>query len=497
MLHAHHFINYVKKETSDYVMFTALILALQFSVLKFLSYETAVEFSTAILIAFAIILFFKALLRRIHYFLMVPSSEYKYTEWITLIFMFSLGSSFLIMLGYLTFDSVLSLNGDGEKQYRIVLYSGLLVSFIIPGLISELAFQQHSGLTMVRLQRLATVVMYSGSIIIPLMYFPDPVLIMQLLILSAGLRLLIILVTLIDLQLIDFFALTSARLKMSFVQFVRLGSYDILFWVFIPVFYCFALNSLTIEFQIIFQIGFSVFVLLPVVFTQITELWSLIFKNFVRLNISSQFIDFTRHLNLLHAVVIFGISPFFLLVSFQMTGWLMGELPQLIDSVYFLTAFFFTGVSGYFLSNPSKEIVVLFNQRRELTSVLISVCIGTVISSVIFFHLLGGWGIYFGLLVGCFIYWIGINVVIQPLLGCDFKYVFPYVVLSKILLSAVVSAVAGYSVTLIPNPVFQKPGWIFFSYFCLYTVLIAYFGILKNDTGAGFFNWTRRLGNLH
>ena len=496
MLHAHHFLNYVRKTSQEYVMFTLLFLTTQICIWRKYSYEESSVIAASLLIVFVFVLFFKSLARRIFYVLMVPSSDYKHTEWTTLSFIFYVLCASIVLLGFMMNGTVIQLLGFSSSSFHIIYNSGFIASLLIPTLISESAFHQFSSSVLIFLFRLTTPLLFVSALVFPLLYSDDPVMILQLFILAAAIRMFVFLIILIDLQLIDFFSVTVVRLKNAFWQFVQTASYDAFYWLGLIIIFCSAFINVSREYQIFLTISVSFFVIIPIVASQIMEQWTLLFKNFIRLDLSGQFIDFVKYMNIWLAVILLGISPFIFLISDQSVQWLMHDIPMTIKENFIMTVIMMM-FTGFYLSNPLKEIIVMFNRKREMNSVLFSSFIASMGSCYVFALLLGSVGVIFSFIIGAFIYWIGINIIIQPLLACDFKYIFPYRSFFLIILSTIVSFFTAYSMDFIPNSLFHQVGWKFFSYFCLYIVLITYFGILKTDQSSGFLNWTRRLGNLH
>jgi len=174
----------------------------------------------------------------------------------------------------------------------------------------------------------------------------------------------------------------------------------------------------------------------------------------------------------------------------------MTDIPDTVSTQIMMVCMVLISITGYFISNPMKELIIYFGRKKEILSITLSSIAGVIISSIFFNNLIGIWGMYFSMMLGGFIYWIGVNVVIQQLLGCEFKYLFPYKVMAKIFLSGLLATASAYSVSLIPNIIFKETGWMVFVFYTTYTLMIIFFRVLKNENGVGFVNWTMRLGNL-
>ena len=496
MLHAHNFTTFIKKEIAEYSVLILLSLVSGIAVFRMFPYDTASFFNSLIILSLVVILFFKSSLRRLFYIHIYSESEYKLTESITSVFVFSLLLSLFIFIVLFFGGLFLRIYHFPEFHQSALVYFSVFLFFILPTLMTEMIFISGKNSNLTSVFRYSTLIMFISSLVFPLIYHPDLLLILQFFALTAVIRFFVFLILLFDFQMIDFFSVTLKRLRKYFVSFLDSISYDILFWLMIPVFYFSVYFNLEPEFQVIWATGFLVFAAIHFVVSEMMDHWNLIFKNFIRLDLSNEYVNYARHVNVWQCILFFATAPFLLLVSVPLTEWVMTEMPDSVPVQILAVSMGLVSVAAYFFSNPMKELTVYFGRKKELVSLTLSSIAGTVISSFFFSHLIGFWGIYFSLLLGGFIYWIGINVVVQQLLGCDFKYLFPYRVLAKIFLSGLLATASAYSVSLIPNIIFRETGWMAFVFYTTYTIMIIFFRVLKNENGTGFANWTMRLGNL-
>ncbi len=496
MLHAHNFTTYIKKEITEYLVLILLTLVSAVVVFRLFPYGTASFFNSLELLSLIVILFFKSGLRRLFYTYIYNESEYKLTESITSVFVFSLLLSLFIFIVLFFFGLFLRICHFPEFHQSALVYFSIFLFFILPTLMTEMVFISGKNSNLISVFRYATIIMFLSSLVFPLIYHPDLLLILQFFALTAVIRFFIFLVLLFDFQMIDFFSVTLKRLKKYLRSFLESISYDILYWLMIPVLYFAVYFSLEPEFQVIWTVGFLIYAAIQITISEAIDQWNLIFKNFIRLDLSNEYVNYARYTNVWQSVLFFATAPFLLLVSVPLTGWIMTELPETVPHQILVVSMVLISVAGYFISNPMKEIVVYFGRKKELISITLSSVAGTVIGSIFFYSLIGFWGIYFSILLGSFIYWIGINVAVQQLLGCEFKYLFPHRVLAKIFLSGLLAAASAYSVSLIPNIIFRETGWMVFVFYTTYTIMIIFFRVLKNENGIGFVNWTMRLGNL-
>lgn len=496
MLHAHNFTTYIKKEITEYLILILLTLIASIAVFRLFPYGIAAFFNSLVFLGFIIILFFKSGLRRIFYFHIYSESEYKQTESITSVFIFSLLFSLIVFILLFFGGLLLRIYKFPEFYQSATVYFSIYVCFILPTLMTEMTFISGRNSNLFAIFRYSTVVMFISGLVFPLIYHPDLILILQFFALTSIIRFFIFIVLLFDFQMIDFFSLTLKRFRKYLSSFLESISNDILYWLMTPVLYFVVYFQLEPEFQVIWSISFLIYIAIQLTISEAIEQWNLIFKNFMRLDLTNEYVSYAKHIMVWQSVLFFASVPFFILISIPLFGWMMTDIPDTVSTQIMMVCMVLISLTGYFISNPMKELIIYFGRKKEILSITLSSIAGVIISSIFFNNLIGFWGMYFAMMLGGFIYWIGINVVIQQLLGCEFKYLFPYKVMAKIFLSGLLATASAYSVSLIPNIIFKETGWMVFVFYTTYTLMIIFFRVLKNENGVGFVNWTMRLGNL-
>lgn len=497
MIHAHHVTTYVKNELLDILFFTLFIVAVQVGAYRIFSYEVSSLLNASLLVIFVIWLFLKLLVRRYFFVFIVPANDYKKIELITQLIVFMMIVSVIILLSYLIVNIMVRLSGAWLEYRNIVLYSGIWLTFLIPTLPIEHILSSNKSNTISTWLKLSTPLLFIASFVFPMIYSPDPILILQFLILAGIIRLIIWLVILIDLQLLDLFSLTISRVSATIKQirdliYPTLGLYLMIIFLIGCTIYC-----LNVEQANLFIIGFTFFCMVPILLSELLGQWSLLLNNMIRLNRRNDILQYLRHINLWYLVLIFGIVPFLFLILSDGLNWLMQGIPENMPLTTIVLYFFVLALCGFLLGNPMSEILFYMNQKKEVLSVTSSTFVITVVSYVFFYSILDAEGIYISTLLGSFVLGLGVTILMKLVLLNDFEIIYPIKYIIKIIVSALISLIGGFLMEFIPNPIFHEIGWIFFTYFCLYTILIYYFGVLKTTKKSGFINWMRLLGNLH
>lgn len=497
MIHAHHVTTYVKNELLDILFFALFIVAVQVGTYRIFSYEVSSLLNASLLVIFVIWLFLKLLVRRYFFVFIVPSNDYKKTELITQLIIFMMIVSVIILLGYLMVNIIVRLSGSWLEYRNIILYSGVWLVFLIPSIPVEQVLCSSKPNTLMTWLKISTPLLFIASFIFPMIYSPDPILILQFLTLAGIIRLIIWLVVLIDLQLLDLFSLTILRVSATIKLMWSLIFPTISFWLTLIFLIGCTIYCLNVEQANLFIIGFTFFCIVPILLSELLGQWSLLLKNMIRLDRRHDIFLYLRHINLWYLVLVFGIVPFLFLILSDGLNWLMQGVPENISLTTVTLYFFILALCGLMLGNPMNEVLFYMNHKMEILSVTISTTILNIVGFIFFYSILDVEGLYISFLLGSFVYGLGIIILIKLVFLNDFKIIYPIGYLMKIAISAFISLVGGFLMKFIPNPIFHEIGWVFFTYFCLYTLIIFYFGILKTTNKSGFINWTRLLGNLH
>lgn len=497
MIHAHHFLLFVRREISEYFFFSLQFLITAFLIFKFFTFSESWFFNSLLLSTLMICFFTKSVMRKIYYLYFQRFSDFRQSELITGLLLFSLTLSFLILLLFLLLSILLTLNGVEQQHISLLNYFGMLNGFLIPVFIFELSNAQIEKSGIATIFRWTTGIFFISATLFPLIFHPNPALIVQFYVLAAFLRLLIFLILLIDRQLLDFYSISFVKLKTYFLVYYTVLTEDFLYWFSMGGLFWLMIIQLPESMSILWVFGFFLFVIPLLTATQLLNTWGLIFKNFIRLDLEAHYIGYVQHINTLHIVFFFGWVPLGLLILKPMMEFEFSEIHSFSEWLVIYSGMTISALTGYFISNPQFELAILFQKKKELLSIVLSSVFMLIVSGWFFIEFMGWWGIFYACALGGFIFWLGINLIIQPMMSCEFKYIFPYKKLTRVLFSAIFSLAAGYSITLMDLSDGHKWVWVIVTYLIFYTVLILYFHILKVTSGSGFVNWTRRIGNFH
>ncbi len=497
MLHARHYLTWVRREILDYVFLSLLWTAAALAVFKLFPPEEASGIAGLLFTSFILILSVKAVLRRIFFIHHTPLSEYKTPGSLTSAFLFSWIFSVAVLCLFFGIYLVILVTGTKTLQAPSLFWTAGFTALLIPSLLFETASAHVSRSGMPAAIRVLSAVTFVSSFLFPLTFHPDFLMIAKLLFLSAVIRLILFIFFLLDSQLLDLFLPGRENFFRNFTGYLNLFKADAVYWLFLLSVFWIPWLFLDQYDRLIWTLGSFLFLVILTGLTQLMALWSLIFKNFIRLNLPDQFILYARHLNVWHIMTFFSFVPFLLLILTPLVEFEFPRLPAGFNWIFLLVSMSFLAIGSYFLTNPMAELLVLLGRKKELAWITVSSAAGFILASVFFTSLTGPWGFSFALIFSGFFYWAGINILIQQLLSCDYHFLFPTKKLIRILIASVFSLTAGLLLIFIPVETLNKMGWIFGIYFGTYLILIAYFGVLKSDTHTGFINWTRRIGNFH
>lgn len=497
MLHAQHYLTYVRREFTDYLFYTVLWVAACLVIFKLFPAGQASAFTGLLFSAFMLILSLKGLYRRIFFIHHTPLSEYKIPELITQTLLFSLLIALVVFLLFLGLAGLLHWTGNSMIPASVVTYFGAFTAILIPTLLFEIAWSHVSKSKFAAVLRISTWLMFSSAFVFPLIFHPDLLLIVRLLLVSVLIRFILFIILLIDCQLLDVMVSSGNKLDRILGVYFSFFRSDWVQWLFYILIFWVAWFNLQMEYRIVWTLGCFLFLVVLTAISQALALWSLIFKNFIRLDLPDQFILYARHVNVWHIMAFFSFVPFLLLLLTPLVEFELPSVPSDFNWMFLIISMTFLSVGCYFLTNPMAELLILLERRKELNWFTLTSMGGFILASVLFFVINGQWGFFFASLFAGFFYWVGVNVMIQQLLSCDYHYLFPTKKLNRILFSSVMALAAGLAVSLSPFSFMNKLGWIFTAYFVTYLILIAYFGVLKSDKQSGFINWTRRIGNFH
>lgn len=497
MLHAQHYLTYVRREFTEYLFYTVLWVSACLVIFKLFPPEKASAFTGLLFSTFILILSLKALYRRIFFVHHTPLSEYKIPELITQTLLFSLLVSLVVFLLFIGLAGLLHWTGNTMIPASVVAYFGAFSAILIPTLLFEIAYSHVNKSKIASVLRISTWVMFISAFVFPLIFHPDLLLIVRLMLVSVLIRFVLFIILLIDCQLLDVMMTPGNKLTQIMATYFSFFRSDWLNWMFFILIFWVAWFNLRMEYRIIWTLGSFLFLVVLTAISQALALWSLIFKNFIRLDLPDQYILYARHVNVWHIMAFFSFVPFLLLILTPLVEFELPSVPADFNWLFLVVSMSFLSIGSYFLTNPMAELMILLERRRELNWFTLTSMAGFALASILFFVMNGQWGFFFATLFAGFFYWVGVNVMIQQLMSCDYHYLFPTKKLNRILFSSVMALAAGFAVNFSPFSFMNKLGWIFTAYFVTYLILIAYFGVLKSDKQSGFINWTRRIGNFH
>lgn len=493
MLHLQHFLLFIRREFSDYLFLVFSFVFLTLSLVHLVEREQAEMLGLLFFIAFLVLVMMKSGIRRLFYIHYPTDNPVRTASWITRDLALILLVSFMIVLLSLAVSATLPIFGYPEWMSTACLRTGFWLGLMIPPLLTEPAMSTISESGTATTLRIVSRLGMPG-LTVGWFFFPvDALSMINLLIGLSAIRLMLFLILLIRYQLVDAFTRPVISWAHTLAQSARVLLADASLWLVLILVVFLIWSQAGPGYRMIWLVGGQLFVVFIMVAAQMLSLWSLIFKNFIRLGADSQFILYVQHLNTWHVALFFSVIPLFLLlltplIEFEMGGYqLPVNWPMLITSMTALAA------GAFCFSNPLAELLVLLDRQRELTLFSVTSLVVFLLCGWLFTSIHGVWGWFLAPLAAGLVYWVGVNSQIQQLLSCDYKYIFPYRKLGQFILISLAALVSGYLV----SQVTHRISLVFTAYLVVYLGLLALTKLIRTDKQTGFLNWTRQIGNFH